>query len=197
MTSHEGGPHGARQDGSGGDPGRGWDAPPAPPPPPAFGASPGMERPFTVRAGIGAFMANLILGLIGALVAFASLDALVAGMLAAEGFGETVDEELLRTAVIAGYGLALVFVVLQALFIWFAWEGRNWARIALWVVGGLSVLSGLASLGTASTPSTGFLTSLSWFGFALALAGIVLLAQPTANEWYRHRGSPRPDGRGR
>jgi predicted membrane channel-forming protein YqfA (hemolysin III family) len=142
-------------------------------------------------------MANLILGLISALVAFTSLDTLVAQALAAEGLDVSVDEDVLRSAVIAGYVIVLVFAALQAMFIWFAWQGRNWARIVLWILGGLSVVSGLASLGTATAPSTGFLTALSWFGFALALAGIVLLAQKPANEWYRYRGWLRATGQGR
>jgi hypothetical protein len=147
-----------------------------------------MERPFAVRAGIGAFMANLILGVISAIVAFASIDTLVAEALRAENVDVTISDDVLRSAVVAGYAVALVFVALQAMFIWFAWQGRNWARIVLWVLGGLSVVSGLASLGMATAPSTGFLTALSWFGFALAVAGIVLLAQKPANEWYRYRG---------
>ena len=55
--------------------GPGLEAPPAPPaqypgyaPAPAaptgYGAPPAMERPFAVHAGIGAFMANLVLGII-------------------------------------------------------------------------------------------------------------------------------------
>jgi hypothetical protein len=48
----------------------------------------------------------------------------------------------------------------------------------------------------ATAPSTGFLTALSWFGFALAVAGIVLLAQKPANEWYRYRGWLRATGQG-
>ncbi len=208
MTSEQGGYPPGQPGGPGGDPGRGWNAPPPPPPqypgyapaptaPPGVGGPAPLERPFAVRAGIGAFMANLILGLISALVAFTSLDTLVAQALAAEGLDVSVDEDVLRSAVIAGYVIVLVFAALQAMFIWFAWQGRNWARIVLWILGGLSVVSGLASLGTATAPSTGFLTALSWFGFALALAGIVLLAQKPANEWYRYRGWLRATGQGR
>jgi hypothetical protein len=156
-----------------------------------------MERPFAVRAGIGAFMANLILGVIASVVAFASLDTLVAQALAVENVDATINDDVLRSAVVVGYVVGLVFVALQAMFIWFAWQGRNWARIVLWVLGGLSVVSGLASFGMSSAPSTGFLTALSWFGFALAVAGIVLLAQKPANEWYRYRGWLRATGQGR
>jgi hypothetical protein len=208
MTSGEGGYQGGQQGGPSGDPGQGWNAPPAPPAhypgyapapsaPTGYGAPPPMERPFAVRAGIGAFMANLILGVISSIVAFASIDTLVADALRAENVDVTISEDFLRSTVVVGYAVALVFVALQAMFIWFAWQGRNWARIVLWVLGGLSVVSGLASLGMASAPSTGFLTALSWFGFALAVAGIVLLAQKPANEWYRYRGWLRATGQGR
>ena len=208
MTSGEGGDQGGQQGGPSGDPGQSWNAPPAPPAqypgyapapsaPTGYGAPPPMERPFAVRAGIGAFMANLILGVISSIVAFASIDTLVADALRAENVDVTISEDFLRSTVVVGYVIALVFVALQAMFIWFAWQGRNWARIVLWVLGGLSVVSGLASLGMASAPSTGFLTALSWFGFALAVAGIVLLAQKPANEWYRYRGWLRATGQGR
>jgi hypothetical protein len=203
---HDGGPHGGQRGGPD-QPGQGWNAPPAPPPqyqgyapapqaPGGYGAPPPMERPFAVRAGIGAFMANLILGVISSIIAFASIDTLVAEALRAENVDVAISEDLLRSAVVAGYAVALVFVALQAMFIWFAWQGRNWARIVLWVLGGLSVVSGLASLGMATAPSTGFLTALSWFGFALSVAGIVLLAQKPANEWYRYRGWLRATGQG-
>jgi hypothetical protein len=156
-----------------------------------------MERPFAVRAGIGAFMANLILGVIGSIITFTMLDTLVAQALAAENVDLTVDDEVLRSAVVVGAVIGLVFVGLQAMFIWFAWQGRNWARIVLWVLGGLAVVSGLASLGMATAPSTGFLTALSWFNLVLVIAGIVLLAQKPANEWYRYRGWLRATGQGR
>ena len=211
MTSGQGGYQGGQHGGASGapgDPAQGWNAPPAPPAqypgyapapsaPAGYGAPPTMERPFAVRAGIGAFMANLILGVIGSIIAFATLDTLVADALAAENVDVTISDDVLRSAVIAGYAIGLVFVALQAMFIWFAWKGRNWARIVLWVLGGLGVVSGLASLGMASAPSTGFLTALNWFGFALAVAGIVLLAQKPANEWYRYQGWLRATGQGR
>lgn len=205
MTSGQSGPGGQYPQG---EPAQNWNAPPPPPPqypgygpapsaPAGYGAPAPLERPFAVRAGLGAFIANLILGLIGAAIAFASIDTLVAQALAAENVDVSISDDVLRSAVIAGYAVALVFAALQALFIWFAWNGRNWARIVLWVLGGLGVVSGLASLGMATAPSTGFLTALSWFGFALTVAGIVLLAQKPANEWYRYRGWLRATGQGR
>ena len=59
------------------------------------------------------------------------------------------------------------------------------------------MVSGLASLGIGSTPLPGYLTALSWFQFVLTVAGIVLLAQKPANEWYRYRGWLRATSQGR
>ena len=212
MTSgeggHQGGHHG-QQGGSGHDPGQGWNAPPAPPgqypgyapAPPApsgFGAPPPMERPFAVRAGVGAFIASLILSLIGSIVVFTSFDTLVDATLDAPGFDPTLGESFVRSTLIAGAVIGLLFVALEVMFLWFAWNGRNWARIVLWVLGGLSVVSSLASFGMGGAPGqTGFLTALNVFSLLLIIAGIVLLAMKPANEWYRYRGWLRATGQGR
>ena len=61
--------------------------------------------------------------------------------------------------------------------LFFAWKGRNWARIVLWVLGGLSVLFSLLGAG-----ALGFLGIL---GLLLTIAGIVLLALKPSSDWYR------------
>jgi hypothetical protein len=86
-------------------------------------------------------------------------------------------------------------VALECMFIWFAWTGRNWARIVLWVIGGLNIVSGVIALGSGSYLS-GFLKGLSICEFVLVLAGVVLLAQKPANEWYRYRKWQRATGQG-
>jgi hypothetical protein len=147
-----------------------------------------MERPTTVRAGIGALIANLVLGVIGSLVAFADLDSLIdRAMARAAVENPELTEEMIRNGLVLGAVLGLVLVALNVLFLWFAWQGRNWARIVLWVLGGLSVLGALYGLG-ANTGQGGFLTSLSVFQLLLLVAGLVLLALKPSNEWYRYRG---------
>jgi len=197
------------QEGWGAPPQQGWDAPPPPqgwqqpgqqwsgygapyvPPPPPGSA----EQPLTVRAGIGAFVVNLVLGLVGALVAFTDIDDLVR-QAALETNDPGVTDEVLRTAILVFAVIGLVLVVLHALFIWWAWRGRNWARIVLWVLGGLAVLSGFGSLG-GDTGSTGFLSALSVFQLLALLAGIVLLALKPSNDWYRYMGWARATGQSR
>jgi hypothetical protein len=215
MTSGQGGdqyPGPEAQPGQGGPP-QDWNAPPpqqpygqpygqpypgyapAPSAPAGQGAPPAMERPTTVRAGIGAFLATLILGLVGSIVTFADIDDLVTQELARSGTEIELTDDVIRSAILIGAVISLIFVALQLLFMWFAWKGHNWARIVLWVIGGLSVLSGLAGLST-GTALGGFLTSLSAFQLLLTIAGIVLLALKPSSEWYRYRSWQRATGQG-
>jgi hypothetical protein len=194
MTSGQGGPP------------QNWDAPPpqqpygepypgyapAPSAPVGYGAGygapPAMERPTTVRAGIGALIANLVLGVIGSVVAFTDLDSMIdQAMARAAAENPEATEDLVRTGFLLGAVLGLVLIALNVLFLWFAWHGRNWARIVLWVLGGLSVVGALYGFG-AGTGQSGFLASLSVFQLLLLVAGLVLLALKPSNEWYRYRG---------
>jgi len=207
MTSGQGG----NSPGGPYGPPEGWNAPPAPGPqypgyapapsaPTGYGAPRSMERPATVRAGLGAFMATLILGLISSIVVFSQFDTILDAALAAQGTSAKdlgVDQDaFIRTVLIAGVVLGLVFAALQVMFIWFAWNGRNWARIVLWVLGGVGVLSGLVGVASPQVGEPGFLVGLRLFGFLLSAAGIVLLALKPSNEWYRFRKWQRANGQG-
>lgn len=208
MTSGQGGPYGDPGQGQGGPP-PGWNPPPpqqpygqqypgytpAPSAPSGYGAPPAMERPTTVRAGIGALVASLVLGLISSIVSFADIDTLIAQTLATTN-DPAVTEDVIRSGIVIGAVVALIFVGLEILFLWFAWKGHNWARIVLWVLGGLSVLFGLAGLALGGTQSTGFLTSLGWFQLLLTAAGLVLLGLKPSNDWYRFRSWQRANRQG-
>lgn len=194
MTSGQGGnPYG---------PPEGWNAPyaPAPSAPGGHGAPQSMERPVTVRAGLGAFIAVLVLGLISSVVVFSDLGSLVDAAIAAQG-GSSKDlgidqDAFIRTVLIAGVVIGLVSAALQALFIWFAWKGRNWARIVLWVLGGLGLVGGLVGVAAPQPGEPGFVVGLSVFSFLLTAAGVALLALKPSNEWYRFRKWQRATGQG-
>jgi hypothetical protein len=174
---------------------------PAPSAPPGWGAQAPrpVERPTAVKIGIGAFMASLILGVIASILTFADIDGLIADALAqAKVNASDVDltADTVRAAIIAGGIIGLVIVGLEAMFIWFAWNGRNWARIVLWVIGGFGIVGGVFGL-AAGTSTNGFLGTLSVFQFLLVLVGVVALALRPANEWYRYRKWARGTGQGR
>jgi len=193
-------------------PPEGWNAPPAPGPqnypgygpapsaPVGYGAPQPMERPTTVRAGLGAFIAVLVLGLVSSIVTFADFDTILNAALAAQGKSTAdlgVDEEsFVRLVLIVGVVIGLVMAALQIMFIWFAWKGRNWARVVLWVLGGLGVISGLAGVVSPTPGYPGYLTGLSLFSLLFTLAGVVLLALKPSNDWYGFRKWQRMTGQG-
>jgi hypothetical protein len=148
-----------------------------------------------VRVGVGAFLATLIIGVISSLVQFSDLDGLVADAVAVSD-DPALTEDVVRAGLLVGAVIGLLLVALEALFIWFAWNGRNWARIVLWVLGGLSVVFGLAALGGAAGGSagTGFLDSLSVISLLLTVVGIVALGMKPSNEWYAAVGRRRAAG---
>jgi hypothetical protein len=135
------------------------------------------ERPAAVRNGIYAFLASTLLGLLSSIVTFADFNSLVDD--AARNAGVSPDS--VRASVTVGAVIGLVFLAAYLLVLWYAWQGRNWARIVLWVLGGLSVLSGIVGLGNGN----GFLAIVGVVQLLLVIAGIVLLALKPSNEWYR------------
>jgi hypothetical protein len=184
-------------------PQQGWQAPP-PPGPYGYGPAPSgpgwepppvPERPTTVKVGVGAFLATLILGVISSLVQFSDIDGLVARTVAISN-DPALTADVVRAGLVLGAVIGLLLVGLEALFIWFAWQGRNWARIVLWVLGGLGVLFGLAALGGAAggVAGTGFLDALSVFSLLLTVVGIVALGAKPSNEWYAAVGRRRTAG---
>ncbi len=173
----------------------GYGAPPPPPPPPPPGSA---ERPVTVRAGIGAFVATVVLGLVGTAVGFANFDRIREQAVDRAGAGLSGDERetareiadlVVQFSLVAG----LLFTAVYLLVVWFAWQGRNWARVVLWVLGGLAVLSGLAGMGGGGT-GVGYLDGLNTFSLLFTLAGVVLLALAPSNEWYRYKRWQRSTG---
>ena len=129
----------------------------------AAGSAPGSaEQPPTVRAGIGAFVANLVLGIVGSLVDLRRHRRPGRRGARAPTTDPDVTEEVTAHGDPASApSSAWSSSALHALFIWFAWQGRNWARIVLWVLGGLGVLAGFGGArrrhraAPASSPSLG------------------------------------------
>lgn len=226
MTSDQGGrygePTGGPEGGAGTPPPQGWNAPPPPPgwdaPPqgwqqpgqqwPGYGAPqvppppPGSpEPPLTVRAGIGAFVATVVLGLVATAVMGLNWDQISDEAIAQAGAGLSGSEreaaqDVAEVVVKFSLVVAVLFTAVYLVFLWFAWRGRNWARVVLWVLGGLSVLSGFAGLGGGGT-GVGYLDGLNLFSWLLTIAGIVLLALQPSNAWYRYMSWARTYGRHR
>ncbi|WP_222264934.1 hypothetical protein [Modestobacter marinus] len=139
------------------------------------GGAPGAptERPSTVKLGIGAFLLSTVLGLLSSVLTFSDLSRVAAQLARDSGLSESDASAVVTTGVV----ISLLFVAAYLLVIWFAWQGRNWARIVLWALGGLSLASAFGAPG-AETGILGFLQLL------LVLVGIVALALKPSNHWY-------------
>jgi Family of unknown function (DUF6264) len=131
------------------------------------------ERPSTVKLGIGAFLLSTVLGLLSSVLTFTDPDQAAAQLAREAGISESEASAFVTTGVV----VSLLFVAAYLLVIWFAWQGRNWARIVLWVLGGLSLASAFGAPGA----ETGFLGVLQ---LLLVLVGVVALALKPSNLWY-------------
>ncbi|MFP5371316.1 MAG: hypothetical protein ACLGI3_11295 [Actinomycetes bacterium] len=174
---------------------------PAPSAPAGFGAPQPVDRPVTVRAGIGLFVGSIILSLVAALITWLNQDELadLAANAPFPGMEDLTEEEVAAAADMAGsFGaVGLIGTAIFALFVWFAWRGHNWARIVLWVLAGLGLLFGLIGVAFSSAmgvPTLPILTALAWFELLFDAVAIVLLALRPSNEWYRYRSWLRATG---
>ncbi|MCW2582401.1 MAG: hypothetical protein JWQ53_1191 [Klenkia sp.] len=168
---------------------------------PGFGGPvpPPMPRPSTVTYGIYAFAAAAAIGLITSVVTFLNLDAYVDQAVSDLGysradyeatFGSSLTDSISTTGVTLGAVFALIGVALYATMAWFAWKGQNWARIVLWVFGGLGLLGIFSVFGAPLL----VITLLGVLQFLLLAAAVALLALKPSNDWYRVQGQRRRAG---
>jgi hypothetical protein len=175
----------------------------APAAPTGYGAPTPVERPLTVRAGIGAFVGSIALSIAGYVITLLNLDTVTDLATTEAGLGGLSREEAEMAAAMGdtfgavGLVLGLIFTGVFALFVWFAWRGQNWARIVLWVLGGLGIVFGIIGAGMSSSfgmEALPALTFLTWVEIVFDAVAIVLLALKPSNEWYRYRGWLRATG---
>ncbi|MDQ1663695.1 MAG: hypothetical protein QOJ68_3675 [Blastococcus sp.] len=180
-------------------PGQQWPGyTPMPPlPQPIYGGPVPTERPLTVRVGLGSFVGSLVLSAIGAVVTFMNLDLILADAIAQLKPQPGVSAEAARSSAElfarAGGILGIVVIGVYGLFVWFAWRGRNWARIVLWCLGGFGLIGALISVTGRGSPVP-FLTGISAFQGLLLLTAVVALALKPSNDWFRYQGWLRATG---
>ena len=193
-------------------PGQGYGSPGPYPgqggPPQQYGAPPGQfgqgpastgpagargAEPKEVRTSFLLWLAYLAVGLLGSIITFASLDSLIDAGLEQAGIDPSqVPPEAIaagRAGVLVGVVLGLVLLALVVATVFQMRKGRNWARIVLAVLGGLSALGvlnaftgagtliGLGGLGVVSVV-------LSAVQFVLLVAAIVFMFRRPANAWF-------------
>jgi hypothetical protein len=157
-----------------------------------------MERPLTVRAGLGAFLGSMALSAVAQVVTMLNWRRIIDWTFANAGIDPGSDLDAARQGAEIGARIGIVvgflFIAVYGLFVWFAWQGRNWARVVLWVLAGLGIVSGLAGLLVGSPLP--FLTALGGFQMLLLIVAVVALALKPSSDWYRFRGWQRATGQG-
>ncbi|MEI4270392.1 hypothetical protein TEK04_01530 [Klenkia sp. LSe6-5] len=140
-------------------------------------------RPSTVVNGIYAFVASTVLGLLGSIVTFVNLDTILDNAYRDAGLDpDSVGASAISNgAATAGAVFGLIIVAAYLAVMWFAWQGKNWARIVLFVLGGLGLLSGLVGIGG---NGIAILTIINIVQLVLIAAGIFFLAQKASSQWY-------------
>ncbi|MBA3410802.1 MAG: hypothetical protein H0U15_08170 [Geodermatophilaceae bacterium] len=167
-----------------------------PPPPAGWGGQAPQQtvaRPPTVTYALAALVANMVLGVLAAVLIFANQDAYLDQAFRDAGIDPAnadVASDILNAGYRIGAIVGLFFVALWALFLWFAWKGHNWARIVIWVLGGLS----LFGIFTAFSSPVAFVVVLNVLSLLLTVTAVVLLALKPSNEWYSYQGNARTYG---
>lgn len=144
--------------------------------------------PAEVQTSVKLWFASIVIGLIGAVggVFLADTDALTDDLVEADsGLSASDAESIVTLGLIVGLVVALVIIGLQVFFVFKMRAGRNWARIVLTVLAGLSLLSGLFGL-------TGGITAgslISLVSLAVLIAATYYMFRPAANAYFA--GHPR------
>lgn len=162
-------------------------------PPPSGGYPAGQAplrgiRPKEVEISFWLWITSVVLGVIGAVVTYPQIQQLQAeaidqALAQDPALDRSSVESITAAALIGGIVIGLLFVVAQLVFVFLMRGGRNWARIVLAVLGGLSVLLGLIGLAGAAG-STG---ASSLLQLLLLVGAIVTMFLPAANAWFRPR----------
>jgi O-antigen/teichoic acid export membrane protein len=129
-------------------------------------------RPATVTAAFWLWIVRSVLSIIAGIVA------------ATVGRGmpqitelSAQEQQVAQGALIAFAVIVIILSLLEALFAYFMYRGRNWARIVVTILAALS----LVALITQASAS-GW---LEWVGAALIVVAIILQFTPSANAYFR------------
>jgi hypothetical protein len=172
----------------------------APPYGGGYGNAPAYGDPYGTPAGpanppnevvraVQLMFVRVALGVLNALLAFASADAIKDSIREND---PSLTPEQVDSAFAVAIGITVFFgLVFAALYVLLAIQvrkGKNWARIVTWVLAGLGVLGGL--LGLLGT-GTGLEKVLAVIVLLVDLAIIFLLATKPANQYFAARRAPR------
>jgi hypothetical protein len=148
-----------------------------------------VDRPKSVDTAFLAWMIGVGISVISLIFIFtvdadAIRDAMREGL---DGQNRSYTQEELDNAITLFRTVTVVFgLILIGLFVLFAYKmraGRNWARITLTVLGGLSIVLTISGLG--STSGIHLIASIAQLG--TVLAAVWYMFRPDANQYFASR----------
>lgn len=142
------------------------------------GGAPGADlsvQPKSVRTGILLLWISVAISLVLGIIAALTAD--VTAQLQGPGVTDQDVEALASATRITAIVFVVIMVAVEALFIWFASKGRNWARIVLAVFAAFSVIGIVVSLFGGGI--------LNIIGSILFVVGVVMLFRKDATAWYQ------------
>lgn len=152
-----------------------WPPPYHGPQPPHPGAErkPAPQRPHEVRVAVWLWVATLVVGLVGLIVSFGSIDTVARAQVAANPeVADVIDPDtFVRILSYAVVVVSLLGVALRVFLIVKLAAGRRWARTVLTVLGGLSILGAVLNVRAVG----GFEAGLSVLDALVVAAAIVYM----------------------
>lgn len=144
-------------------------------------------RPKEVELSFWLWVGSIVVSLLGSIAVLAQLDDIRRQAIAeAQRADPTVDpqlfESVINAALVGGLVFGLLLLALELLFIFKMRAGRNWARIVLTVLAGISVVGALLGLGQ---PQPALVTITSVLSLLLLIGAVVLMYVRNANPWFQ------------
>lgn len=148
------------------------------------GVPPRMAPPAEVLTSVKLWFASIIVGLVGGILVFALTDQGASVQTMMETNPGALTESQLQTAVTVGLAVglvvALIILGLELLFVLKMKAGRNWARIVLAVLAGVSALSSLVGL----TSGFSMGTAINFVSLVLLIAAVVYMFRPATKAYF-------------
>ena len=150
-----------------------------------------IAAPGSVQGAFGIYLITALLSLVGIVITLTSdiYDRAINEAANAGAVSGTISADQIVS--IAKTVTIVVGVLFLALYLFFAFKmraGRNWARIVLTVLSGLSILS-VANTGSVTVNNRVYSSTMSlvsgWVGAALAVLAIVLMYLSASNQYFR------------
>lgn len=145
--------------------------------------------PSAVRTSFLLWMVDIVLSLVSVVLLVLGGEELMMMVGGPPAETDPAFQQGATISLIVGVVFALAVIAVELLCVFKMRAGRNWARIVLAVVAGLSVVLGLVSLGeTVAMLTAGGLAAavgvISLIGIPLLAAAVVFMYLPAARAWF-------------